>query len=256
MSSVTIVILILVGVVILFLIGYVNHALEKSKLDKARRKAELIDRCRRCANLSDTLPGQIMTVDLKQLLNRIELHVVEQLKTIDRNEPKYKLRTEELRQLIAKADELPIKNLPIKIISDEQTKDVRFQLESLQTQIVRAVEEKIITGAQGKHWVAQIKLMLVNVYIEYFNNLGRQFFEKNQPSQARLVFERGVQFLKKQKDVSLYQQQLKHFEAMLERANGLVLEHTRPRPEQTSELTEGLAQQNQDDEWKKKQIYD
>ncbi len=256
MSSVTIVVLILAGIVALFLIGYLNHALEKNKLDKARRKAELVDRYRRCASLSDSLPGQLMTTGLKQLLNRLELHFIDQLRATDRHEPKYKLRAEELRQLVAKGDELPIKNLPVKIISDEQAKDVRFQLESLQAQIVRAVEEKVIPGVQGKQWVAQIKQMLVNVYIEYFNNLGQQFFQQNRPGQARLVFERGVQFLKKQQDVSSYQQQLKQFEAALVRANALVLEHTKPTPEQSSELTEGLAQQGQDEEWKKKQIYD
>jgi len=255
-SSVTIVVLILAGVVALFLIGYLNHALEKNKLDKARRKAELVDRYRRCANLSDSLPGQLMSTDLKQLLNRLELHFIDQLKATDRHEPKYKLRAEELRQLIAKADDLPVRNLPVKIISDEQAKDVRFQLESLQTQIIRAVEEKVIPAAQGKQWLARIKQMLVTVYIEYFNNLGRQFLEQNRPGQARLVFERGVQFLKKQSDISHYKQQLQQFEASLARANALVLEHTRPNPEQSSELTEGLAQQNQDDEWKKKQIYD
>lgn len=51
MSSVTILVLVLVGVVALLLIGGLNHALEKNKLEKARRKAELIDRYRRCANL-------------------------------------------------------------------------------------------------------------------------------------------------------------------------------------------------------------
>lgn len=256
MSSVTIMVLVLAGVVALFLIGYLNHALEKNKLDKARRKAELLDRHRRCANLSDSLPGQLMTTDLKQLLNRLELHFIDQLKAADRHEPKYKLRAEELRQLIAKADELPVKNVPVKIISDEQAKDVRFQLESLQTQIIRAVEEKVIPNAQGKQWVVQIKQMLVSVYIEYFNNIGQQFLQQNRPGQARLVFERGVQFLKKQKDITPYQQQLKQFEALLARANALVLEHARPNPEQVSELTEGLAQQGQDEEWKKKQIYD
>lgn len=256
MSSVTIVILILVGVVTLFLIGYLNHVLEKNKLDKARRKAELIDRQRRCANLSESLPGQLMTVELKQLLNRLELHFIDQLRVIEKHDPKYKLHAEELRQLIAKADDLPIKNPPLTIITDEQAKDVRFQLESLQTQIIRAVEEKLIPANQGKQWLVKIKQMLVNVYIDYFSNLGRQLLSQNQPGKARLVFERAVQYLKKQKDINLYQQQLKQFEALLTRANASVLEHTRPNPAQSTELTEGIEQQDQEDGWKKKQIYD
>ena len=98
--------------------------------------------------------------------------------------------------------------------------------------------------------------MLVNVYIDYFSNLGRQLLSQNQPGKARLVFERAVQYLKKQKDINLYQQQLKQFEALLTRANASVLEHTRPNPAQSTELTEGIEQQDQEDGWKKKQIYD
>lgn len=256
MSSTTIVMLIFAGIAALLSIGYINHLLEKTKLDKARRKAEFIDRYRRCANLSSALPGQLMTVELKQLLNRLELHFIDQLRVVERHEPKYKLRAEELRQLIAKADDLPIKNPHVKIITDEQTKDVRFQLESLQAQIIRAAEEKVLTQAQAKQWLSQIKHMLVIVYIEYFNNLGRQQLEQNRPSQARLVFERAVQYLKKQKDLTPYKQQLAQFEALFARANALVLEQTGPKPDQVSELTEGLQQQNQDDEWQKKQIYD
>ncbi len=256
MSSNTIVMLIFAGIAALFFIGYINHFLEKTKLDKARRKAELIDRYRRCANLSNTLPGQLMTTDLKQVLNRLELHCIDQLRAIERHDPKYKLRAEELRQWIAKTDELPVKNPHVDIVTDEQTKDVRFQLESLQAQIIRGVEEKVLTNAQGKQWLGQIKHMLVTVYIEYFNNLGRQLLEQNRPSQARLVFERGVQYLKKQKDSTPYKQQLTQFEALLGRANALVLEHTSPKPDQLSELTEGLALQGQQEEWKKKQIYD
>lgn len=256
MSSTTIVMLIFAGIAALFSIGYVNHLLEKTKLDKARRKAELVDRHRRCANLSSSLPGQLMTADLKQLLNRLELHVIEQLKVIDRHEPKYKLRADDLRQLMAKAGDLSVTNPHVKIISDEQTKDVRFQLESLQAQIVRAVEEKVLSNAQGKQWLAQIRHMLVIVYIEYFNNIGRQQLEQNRASQARLVFERAVQYLKKQKDPTPYKQQLTQFKALFERANVLVLEQTGPQPDQASELTEGLAMQSQEEDWKKKHIYD
>ncbi len=256
MSSTTIVMLIFAGIAALFFIGYANHLLEKMKLDKARRKAELIDRYRRCANLSNSLPGQLMTTDLKQLLNRLELHFIDQLRAIDGHEPTYKLRAEELRQLIAKADELPIKNPHVNVITDEQTKDVRFQLESLQAQIVRAVEEKVLSSAQGKQWLGQIKHMLVIVYIEYFNNLGRQQLEQNRPSLARLTFERGIQYLKKRKDLSPYKQQLAQLEALFARANALVLEQTGPKPDQASELTEGLALQNKEEDWKKKQIYD
>lgn len=256
MSSVTIVVFILVGIVALFLIGYINHLLEKSKLDKARRKAELIDRYRRCATLSSTLPGQLMTVELKQLLNRLELHFVDELTRVDRQEPKHQVRAEELRQLMAKTADVPISNPAVKIMTDEQAKDVRFQLETLQTQIIRAAQEKILPNAQAKQWLSQVRHMLVAVYIEYFNNVGRQQLELNRPNQARLVFERAVQYLKKQKDPAPYKQHLAQFEQLLEQANAATQTQLSPQAAQASELTEGLELQDKHEDWKKKQMYD
>lgn len=61
MSPLVITLLIVVGIVILIVIGYVNHMVENSKLEKARLKADLSDRIRRCADLSETLPGQMVS---------------------------------------------------------------------------------------------------------------------------------------------------------------------------------------------------
>lgn len=74
LSSTTLFILIIAEILTLLIIGYINHSLEINKLEKARRKADLADRCRRCAMLSTGLPSQLTSVDLKQLLTRLELH--------------------------------------------------------------------------------------------------------------------------------------------------------------------------------------
>ncbi len=255
MSSVTIVVLVLAGIIALMFIGYLNNLLEKNKIDKARRKAELIDRQRRCSTLSESLPGQLLTPDLKQLLNTIEQHIVKELVQIDNN-PAYKVRAEELQQLIAAGQNVPINNPVIVISSDEQIKDIRFQLESLQAQIIRAVEEKILPSAQGKQWLGQVRTMLVTLYVDYFSTLGNQLLGQGQAGRARIVFERGVQFLKKQKDVAAYKQQLAEFQASLAQATALVVEQTGPNAQKNGELTSAVEQENQPEEWKKKQIYD
>jgi len=60
--------LILAGLLVLVIIVYSIQIVEKGNLEKARKRAELTDRCRRCADLSDGLPGQMMTPALKLLL--------------------------------------------------------------------------------------------------------------------------------------------------------------------------------------------
>lgn len=203
MSSTIIITLVIAGIVLLLSLGYLNNVLEKNTLNKARRKAQLIDRQRRCATLSETLPGQLVSVELKQLLNRIELKLSDELSALDPKNTACKARADQLRELIGQGQALPVSNTPLAIASETQIKDVRFQLESLQAQIVRAAEEKVISPVEGKKWLGQVRHMLVSVYIDYFNAIGGDFLAQKRANQARLVFERAVQFLNKQKILRL-----------------------------------------------------
>ncbi len=108
----------------------------------------------------------------------------------------------------------------------------------------------------AKHWVGEIRHMLVQLHIELFANLGKQGLQQNQPGQARLAFERGVQFLRKQADPARYQAALQQFENQLAHANALVLDMNTPKADAPSQLTEGLKSLEGDDDWKKKNLYD
>jgi hypothetical protein len=256
MSPLVITILIVSGIFILIAIAYINNMVEKNKLEKSRVKAELSDRLRRCETLAETLPGQLMTPPLKQLLNRLQLHFSERMLLLDRGNNALKARTEELRLLLTQGDAIAINNPPQAVLNEEKAKEVRFQLESLHSQITRCAKDGIIKTNEAKHWLNQVRHMLTQVHIEFFANLGQQALQQNQPGQARLAFERGVQYLRKQPDPSAYKNALKKFEEQLARANDLVLEISKPTSNEPSELDAGLESLSGDDEWKKKNIYD
>ncbi|NLZ78107.1 MAG: hypothetical protein GX908_01170 [Gammaproteobacteria bacterium] len=257
MSSTIIVSLVIGAIVILLLVGYLNNALEKSKLEKARRKADLIDRQRRCSSLSETLPGQLMSVELKQLLNRIELKLNDELLAVDANNTACQARAAQLREWATQGEALAVNNTVLTITSDAQIKDVRFQLESLQTQIKRAAEDKVISNAEAKQWLAEVRRMLVSVYIDYFQRTGQELLAQQRTQQARLVFERAVQFLQKQKDPAPYKASLDEFKALLTQASALSAAQTQAAATQSNELTAAVEQENEDDtQWQKKQMYD
>jgi hypothetical protein len=256
MSPLVITLLIIGGIAILIVIAYVNHMVERNKLEKARLRADLNDRIRRCANISEAIPGQLMTSQLKLLLSRLQLHLTERLLPLDKNNAETRQRLEELRQLVDQGESIPVRNPPQPIISEEKTKEVRFLLESLHGQITRAAQEAVLPAKEAKYWVAEIRHMLVQLHIELFSSLGLQGLQQNQPGQARLAFERGVQFLRKQTDPTRYQAPLKKLEEQLARANAMVLDMNKPGAEDSSELTEGVKSLESDEDWKKKNIYD
>lgn len=256
MSPLVITLLIVGGIALLIAIAYVNHMVENTKLEKARLRTELNDRIRRCANISETLPGQLMTPQLKLILSRLQMHFTQRLVQLQPGNADSKAQLEALRQLIAQGDAIPVQNPPLQIINEVKAKEVRFQLENLHGQITRCALDGILPANEAKHWVNEIRHMLVQLHIELFGNLGHQALQQNQPGQARLAFERGAQFLRKQADNVRYQTPLKKFEEQLARANAMVVDMGKPAADDASELTEGLKSLEGNEDWKKKNIYD
>ncbi|UTW08326.1 hypothetical protein [Pseudomonas benzenivorans] len=254
MSPLVITLLIVGGIFILIAIAYINHMVENSKLEKARFKADLNDRLRRCADLSESMPGQLMTPQLKLLLCRLQLYFSERLLALDKSAAS-KTRVDDLRQLIAQGDSIAVRNPPQPVLNEAKAKEVRFQLENLHGQITRCTQDGILQANESKQWLSEIRHMLAQLHIEFFNNLGQQALQQSHPGQARLAFERGVQYLRKQADPSRYQAQLRQLENQLARANAMVLETVQPVADENSELTQGLKELEGDD-WKKKNIYD
>jgi hypothetical protein len=248
--------LVIVGIAILIAIGYMNHVVENNKLEKARTKVELNDRLRRCGEITETFPGQLMTPALKLLLTRLELNVNQRLLSLNKSDISTKTRIAELDALVAQGESIPVNNPPAPIQTEAKAKDVRFLLEALHGQITRAAQDGFLPTNEAKHWVREVRHILVLLHIEFFNNLGQHALQQNQPGQARLAFERGVQYLRKQPEPVVYTEQLKYLEKLLARANSMVLTNIAPVEGEVNELTEGLKTVEAEADWKKKAIYD
>lgn len=255
MSPLMITGLILAGVFLLVGIVYTIQIVEKGNLEKARKRADLTDRCNRCAKLSDGLPGQMVTPALKLLLTRLELSLSERLQPLDKGNDKLASRIQSLRADVAKGEAIEVRNPPRQILTEAQAKESRFMLEDLHAQIVRATKEGMLGQAEAKRWVQDIQRMLAILHIEFFTGLGKLALQQNQPQRARLAFERGIQHIRRQSAQAPYQAQLKQLEALLEHSNALVLKTELPKADEPSELTEGMKAFDDDDLWKKNNVY-
>ena len=255
MTPLLITLLIVAGIALLIVIGYLNNVVENGKLERARLKVELADRLRRCGEITETFPGQFMTPALKLLLTRLELNLNQRQLALDKHSGDLKARIAELEGLIGLGERIPVSNPPAPIHTEVKAKDVRFLLELLHNQIVRATQEGFLATNEGKYWVKEIRHILVLLHIEFFNNLGQQALQKNQPGQARLAFERGVQYLRKQPEPKVYEEQLTYLEKLLARANAQVLDRMAPAEDEQNELTQGLKT-DEEETWKKKVMYD
>ena len=256
MTPLLITLLIVAGIALLIVIGYLNNVVENGKIERVRTRVELADRLRRCGEITETFPGQFMTPALKLLLTRLELNLNQRQLAVDKHNAELKARIAELEGLIALGDKIPVNNPPNPIHTEVKAKDVRFLLEAMHNQVTRAAQEGFLPTPEAKHWVKEIRHILVLLHIEFFNNLGQQALQKNQPGQARLAFERGVQYLRKQQEPQVYAEQLEYLEKLLARANDQVMDRIAPVEGEVNQLTEGLKDVEADADWKKKVIYD
>ena len=255
MTPLMITLLIVAGIALLIVIGYLNNVVENSKLERARLKVELAERLRRVGEITETFPGQLMTPALKLLLTRLELNLNQRQLALDKNNGDIRGRISELETLIAQGESLPVGNPPSPIQTEAKAKDVRFLLEAMHSQVVRANQEGFLATNEAKYWVKEIRHILVVLHIEFFNNLGQAALQQNQPGHARLAFERGVQYLRKQPEPGQYREQLEYMEKLLARANAMVLDTIEPTADDVNALTEGLKT-DEEENWKKKVIYD
>lgn len=255
MSPVLITGLVVAGLFILIAIGVINQIVEKNSLEKARIRAELSDRMRRCANLSEGFPGQMMTPELKLLLSRLELALGEQLLPLDKKNSTVESRVVALRSAVAKGEAIPVENAPVKVVTEAQAKEIRLLLEDLHALIVWANKQNQLDATAAKRWVRQIQQMMVMLHVEYFSNVGQLALQQGSAHKARLAFERGLQYIRKQANPAEYQAQLAKLEASYTHANKLEQTQQQPQLDEPSELAEGLKSLESEDDWKKNNIY-
>lgn len=255
MSPLAITLFVVTGVLALGIIMYASHAMEKAKLDKARLKADLIDRCKRCERLSMQLPGQFMSLQLKAVLQRIQLSYLEQLAKLDRNDPSIQSRMSALRNPL---DNASAAHAEVKVRNEEVAKELRFQLEALNAQIVHAGQVNIISRSETQHWAQEIRHMLINLNLELFHSLGENALRAKQGGQAKIAYERALQYLSKLPERDQYGPAKQKLEERLALADTMVVHHMTNSGNAATELVEGIKtlEQEEEEKWKRKSVYD
>lgn len=255
MTHMMIAIIVIAGIALLIAIGFLNNMVEANKAEKVRLGHEFKDRLRRCSELNERFPGQLTTPELKMLMHRLEHNVVKRALALNKANLALKERLAELELDMGK-EEVEIKNPSVPIVTEPQAKEVSFMIEGLHHQILRAAQEGIFKPGESRHWASVIRGLLAKLHLEFFDNLGQQALADGELGQARLAYERAVQYLKKQPDPSLYNEELAYAQKMVARADALLQNKNLPQDGDHNALTAGLKDTEEETEWKKKAFYD
>jgi len=243
------------GVVILISIGFISHAMERARIERARLSAELTARVNVCSGIANQLPGQFMSPDLKKLLLHIEIFLLEKLLRLDRKH----VRAQDMldsaeRQL--RAPEAQIANPPVKIDSQMRAKEVKEQLENLNNLLHQAHRDGLLDKAGLMEWSNQISQHLVTTAIQMFQVMAEEGMRQGKPRVAKLQYERAISYLNSLQNPA-YASQIERFRQLLQMATDATVQMEQSATAQSSELSAGLQELEQTDEsWKKKSVYD
>lgn len=241
------------GIIILLVIGYINQSLERARVQRARLSAELGARLRLLAQAQAQLPAAFLPVELRNLLQTVEIAMLEKLLRLDHKQEAASKRLEMLRISSPENDNPAAGGLLIS--NEEQGRELRAQLENLDRLLVQAASEGQVSGNELQRWQKHIRQCLLHAQLETFESLARLAMQQGKPRVAKLQYERAVGFLTKLNSPALAGK-LAEFKNLLAQTEQAVA-RAEQQGNSDSELLAGMQQlEKEDDTWKKKSIYD
>lgn len=253
MSTTLIVALVIGGLAIVLGIGFFSQAMERARLERARTLAELQARLNHCHGISNGLPGQYMSPELKRLLLEVEARLLERLIRLEPGNTRYASQLKEVRQQQGKG-EPQVRNVPLTIADEAAAQSVRRQLADLLQLLEQARVERMLDDQGFMRWSQQIGAYQAETTLNMYRSLADAAMRAGKPRVAKLQYERAVAYLTKhpERDNS---GQMAVFRQLLIQA-----EQTATRMEQGAPgtaLSEGVQELEEDDQaWRKKALYD
>ena len=253
MSTMLIVALVVGGLVIVVSLGFVSQAMERARLERARALAELQARWSHCNNLNTNLPRQFMSPELKTLLLKVEVSLLERLLKLDPRNARHGVALSEARQLLSK--EAPVINNPaVSITNDAAAKTVRRQLADLLQLLEQGQAEGQLDNQGLSRWRQQIRAHQAETTLNLYRTLAEHAMGEGKPRVAKLQYERAVAYLTKHPG-SAHADQMAIFRQLLIQAEQAAVKMELGAPGTT--LSEGVQALEEDDQaWRKKALYD
>ncbi len=253
MSTTLIMALVVGGLIIVIGLGFFSQAMERARLERARALAELQARWNHCNSLNNSLPGQFMTVELKQQLLEVELNLLERLIKLDARNNRTAVQLTEVRQQLSQA-ELRVNNAPVTINTEAAALEVRRQLNELLRLLDLARRDAVLDDGAYQRWSKYIGEHQQQATLNMHRALAEAAMQQGKPRVAKLQYERAVAYLTKHSD-SAHADQMAVFRQLLIQAEQAAMKMEQGAPGTT--LSEGVQALEEDDQaWRKKALYD
>ncbi len=255
MSPMLIAALVAGGLVLLICIGFLSQALERARLERARKLAELQGRLRQCSNINASLPGQFMSPELKTQLLQIEAQLLSRLVKLNSKNAQFDEQLAAVRQQLDKSEQR-ISNAPVAITNEAVAQSAQHQLSDLQLLLEQSRRDGMLDDAAFRRWGQELNQHLYETTLAVYQAVANEAMQAGKPRVAKLQYERAIAYLTKQAQMNSASQ-LAVFRQLLVNAEHAALRMEQASGDGNNELSAGVHALEKDDEaWKKKALYD
>jgi len=264
MSTPVVVLVVIVGVIVLFTLFYINNNMERQRLKRALKIAEVADRARRGQVLVDSIPAfafpkELRMIVLGEIIRALREH--EQLDPSNKNIAR--------RILVAQAQLEEAQNTPAtqaKIKSKDEAKEVRDHLADLMQYVQQLLQRKVIDTSVAAAFSEQIRNTHIEMTVAFFSQLAQEALRQNKPRVAIHNYQRATAELQKNNRNGGFNEQIANLQRAIQllQANDQGEEKPKPKTlptadakkeDQDSQLDKEMdSMLSEKDAWKKKKF--
>jgi predicted nucleic acid-binding Zn-ribbon protein len=269
MSSILVISTIIFLLVALISYAFISQTIATRRKQKQRLLTALKIRAKDFKFMIGGFPPNFLSKDLNVLVHRCLVDVLEQLAKLD---PSEKLHIDELtlfNKQMEDAQRKPKSATRAKIENPQQTKEIKRLLQSLNQFIANLLKRNTITSGQYKDYSEQIKTMVVQMTVDSYLLNAKQSQSAGKLRLAIHYFSLAKKLLAKESGKQNYQKQIQQLNGVIAKLEEKAGEAEAPQAGNTAaEASEGNtlpadAEDNEwnefgkeDDDWKKKSVYD
>lgn len=251
----------ILGVVLFIAIGiimmvYNKQSAEKKRIELIRSVRTLGDRARNLMFIIEEIPPHYLDQNMRVHLARSIVDLFQQQFDADPND-KVAKHLENAKQMVEFATKN--KNVSAVPITDIQTaNNIRRNLKLLHKHISMQYQEKKIPNKTAQEFLKQLRKAFTQTIIEVYASAGKKAEKEGKPKIAALNYRRVIGEMGKQNQSGEFTDKIlatkKRIDELESEANK---QEQKARLEGGNELTQELEKfEKEEDQWKKKQIYD
>lgn len=254
MSSLSIA-FIIVGLLII-LVGYafIYQALEKRRKQRQRLMAALKHRQRSFKRMLVSFPSGFLPKELSLVVHQALVDAAEQLRRL---EPKERAHKDEVELYSRELENIRQQDSSstVRLETVEQVVDLRRQLQDLNQYILQQAERGHIGKAQAQAYGHQIKRLILRISVDAYVLSARQAGDVGKARLALHYYNLARKLLVRD-SVRAHQQQIQQFDEIIAQLEEQLARDPTGADAEPIESKEWETFGEEDESWKKKQLYD